>query len=861
MRDCFTRLCFKALVYTIMIYSSFATAQEYNFCNFNVESGLPSSEIYRVYQDKNGLLWLITDKGVCYYDGYDFNTSLTEEKLFNKVVLDYFVRDDYIWFVTLSKELYKYHITEQTLEEYPYNDKIINATNASVVIDLYVTETNDVYMEFKNTVGYLKISGSGELENNIDVRKGEVELVNLIDESNSTFSYLDNVSEAKAIPDFKAEIVKFPSDYINLHKLITVNKQHKILHNGNEVYILSGEHLTKKIEVPGRIYNIGTFGSFYFWVSTADKGVHLYDLSGNLKSTFLEGESVTDLTFDHESGMWITTINGGVYYAKDIHIKSYTLGNKVAQKVTSLTKDQKGNLYIAYDNGSVYQKTPKGEFNLLYESETMVPSFVQYNDVYKDVLVHNEGVSFFLNNQNQGIYSGYISGFTDDIHDYPMVVSQRVYSKFISKESLEKSKPFGSRIYDAQESNSGCFIATMDGIYYRNNGIESLLNNDPLYRLRVNDIDQSNEVLYGASHGKGVLRFDQDKIKSIDKSDGLFNNIVQEVYVEDATTVWACTNSGLNRLIFKGEKLIQLDGISTVDGLISDEVIDVEILNDSVWVGTRKGLCVFPKKIIDQKKKFQSDTFFKIASVKVNDNEVTNLKGLNYNQNRLQVTYSGISFKNSDQLEYRYKLDGLEDNWHQTNNKEILYSSVPPGEYDLTIQIREKNKKWLIDQQILIPVQIHEAFWKTGWFICSVILLVALLIYLFFKIRVLSYNEDIIRELLRTLMKKVKTNEQSILVKVDGKETKIITSEIHYIKSSGNYIEIVTQEKSYLSRDNIKHFMDKLPDKLEFIRIHRSYVIRIDKVSQKNSKTVVVLNEEIPVGKTYRKEIEKIFLS
>jgi DNA-binding LytR/AlgR family response regulator len=134
------------------------------------------------------------------------------------------------------------------------------------------------------------------------------------------------------------------------------------------------------------------------------------------------------------------------------------------------------------------------------------------------------------------------------------------------------------------------------------------------------------------------------------------------------------------------------------------------------------------------------------------------------------------------------------------------------------------------------------------------------LLYGFFKIRILTYNKDIIGELLRTLVKKVKKEAPTIFIKIEGKETKILSSDICYIKSSGNYIEIVTVQKTLLYRDNIKYFIEKLPDKLEYIRIHRSYVIRIDKVTQKTSKSVVINEVEIPVGKTFRKEIDKIFI-
>ncbi|NQY05261.1 MAG: LytTR family transcriptional regulator DNA-binding domain-containing protein [Flavobacteriaceae bacterium] len=862
MRKSFKGLCFKAFVFTIVLYSYFSYGQEYNFINYNVENGLPSSEIYRVFQDENGLLWFITDKGVCYYDGYDFSTEMTDEKLFGTVVIDYFITDNHIWFVTMSKGLFKYNLRDKSVVPYPYNGKLKQIVKANVILDLYVSDEEDVYITIREHTGYLKLSAKGGVENYTSIihTKVGLEMVSAIDQCGRAFSFMDLTNQKSPIPKITKRKLILNGSYLDLYEAIVIDDKHTLVHNGLKVVLFQNDREYKEFNYKNRIVRSGIFGKDSFWVSIYDEGVYVYNLKGELQIHFLEGESISDITFDHESGFWASSLRGGSYYFKDIRIKSFFQYKDIVQRITSLTKDNDNNLYIGYIDGCVYKKAISGNLELIYESSNSKPSYVQYNAAFNDILIHNDGMNFFLNKSDSPINTGYTVGLTDDEHNYPIAINYRGYSKLISPKSIEKSELFRSRIYDAQESDAGCFIATSEGIYHKNGGIETLLDNDPLYSLRVNDIDEANNALYGASQGKGVLRFNNKKIRSINRSDGLFNNIVKEIYIEDSTTVWACTNSGLNRLIFKGEELIQLDGISSVDGLISDEVIDIEILNDSVWVGTRKGLSVFPKEILNQKNESGNDKFFKITSLKVNENTVRNLKNLKYNQNRLKISYTGISFKNSGQLEYRHKLEGLEQNWNQTNNREILYSSVPPGEFKLIIQIREKNKKWLVNQQIQLPVQIHQAFWKTPWFIITTIAFVSLLIYLFFKIRVLSYNEDIIRELLRTLMKKVKAKEQSILVKVDGKETKIITSEIHYIKSSGNYIEIVTREKLYLSRDNIKHFLEKLPDKLEFIRIHRSYVIRIDKVRQKNSKTVVVLDEEIPVGKTYRKEIEKIFL-
>lgn len=56
-------------------------SQDPYFINFNTNDGLPSNEVYDIREDKNGKLWFTTDRGVAVYDGYNFKTYSTLDKM------------------------------------------------------------------------------------------------------------------------------------------------------------------------------------------------------------------------------------------------------------------------------------------------------------------------------------------------------------------------------------------------------------------------------------------------------------------------------------------------------------------------------------------------------------------------------------------------------------------------------------------------------------------------------------------------------------------------------------------------------------------------------------------------------------
>jgi DNA-binding LytR/AlgR family response regulator len=204
-------------------------------------------------------------------------------------------------------------------------------------------------------------------------------------------------------------------------------------------------------------------------------------------------------------------------------------------------------------------------------------------------------------------------------------------------------------------------------------------------------------------------------------------------------------------------------------------------------------------------------------------------------------------------------LEGSDSQWHYTVSKTANYSNLAPGKYQFIVQVKGENPRWET-QSVSIPIYISPPFWNTWWFITLVIAALVFLIYLFFKYRILLYNKALVRELLRLALKRLRKKSKYILVKEGSTEVKILCHEIRYIKSDGNYIEIYHDKGKTVVRYKIGEFLDLVPDPLEYIRIRRSYIIRLDRVEEKGKNMVVVAGEKLQVGVTYQKELSKIQL-
>lgn len=93
------------------------------------------------------------------------------------------------------------------------------------------------------------------------------------------------------------------------------------------------------------------------------------------------------------------------------------------------------------------------------------------------------------------------------------------------------------------------------------------------------------------------------------------------------------------------------------------------------------------------------------------------------------------------------------------------------------------------------------------------------------------------------------TGGQQKFVFKDGYTTVSVPyEEILYIESEGNYITIVTEDRKYTLRQSLSWCLQSLPDS-QFKRIHRSYIINIDKVEKSNARSVSIRNKVIPVSR------------
>lgn len=99
-----------------------------------------------------------------------------------------------------------------------------------------------------------------------------------------------------------------------------------------------------------------------------------------------------------------------------------------------------------------------------------------------------------------------------------------------------------------------------------------------------------------------------------------------------------------------------------------------------------------------------------------------------------------------------------------------------------------------------------------------------------------------------------------LFVKTGYSTVKISFNEIRYVEGLKDYIKIFVNEKSLITKSTIKHFESKLPSGL-FARVHKSYIISIDKIDKIEYNHIFIGQKKIPIGMQFKNSFyEKINL-
>lgn len=240
-----------------------------------------------------------------------------------------------------------------------------------------------------------------------------------------------------------------------------------------------------------------------------------------------------------------------------------------------------------------------------------------------------------------------------------------------------------------------------------------------------------DHALWIAAYSDGLWRWHNGKMTQFSAKQGLPNNTIQSVIADDYGTLWMTSNDGifsaplqhLNEYCDGKRQTVAFTRYGLSNGM---ETLECNQYGDpSVWK-TRDGRLLFCTMrgvaVIDpHPERVPRDTTpptVTIENILLNNRTLSRTDSLvmESDQHYLAIHYKAPCFVGTDNVRYKYRMEGFDTEWHETNGREATsFNALPPGEYTFHIIACNADGVWNMDGA-RVMIRVPAPFWQTWWF-------------------------------------------------------------------------------------------------------------------------------------------------
>jgi len=733
--------------------SHLGIGQTLPFRTYSIEKGLSEAVVNDLLQDTQGYLWIATSYGLNRFDGIKFKNYYSEDGLLaNKVYSLYEDKKGDLWIGTGGG-------VNVMRRDSIYTPANLKPLESSTITDIYQDHQGDFWFATdgegvwhvdrnKNLTQYRKIHGMGddrvraiiEDENSVlwfATRNG---LTKLEDGNFRTYTTQDGLADNR------------------LRDLVLGSDGSLWIATRNGLCNYKRENFRCYTEKDGLINNgiqsISRDHNGNLWLGTEEGASHF--VNGTFTNYTADEGLANNIIYatecDREGNIWFGTFGGGVSIFLGNDFENYTVEQGLPNNViTSIAEDQSGQHWIGTFGG--ISKIQNDHFTTLNTSNGLVD-----DKVY--TIRAGEGDSLLIG--TRGGFSIYdqrkFRNFNHDELPYRKIraVLNPKYSSGIWLGTYGEGLLHyqnGHFIHLTEEdglaNNTILSLAeTRDGsIWIANYGGVSRLKNDKFTNYSIHDGLPNNGVLdilksksghlWFATFG-GIARFDSGKFETITADDGLPDEVCYFIEQDDRGIFWIGTNKGVIRFDYNAyssdDETVRSRAFKLVtqnQGLVANEMNAGASFKDregNLWFGSVGGLTKFaPSK---EKINNVAPTVH-IENMQMAGENIPLDADIEIGSDSHNITFNfiGISFSAPQLVLYKYRLKNSGEDWQQTSQRSVRYSTLAPGDYTFEVKARN-NDGWWSKQATELSFTVLAPFWMRWWFI-GVVLIVVILIVLF----------------------------------------------------------------------------------------------------------------------------------
>ncbi|MEQ8471769.1 MAG: two-component regulator propeller domain-containing protein [Marinoscillum sp.] len=468
------------------------------------------------------------------------------------------------------------------------------------------------------------------------------------------------------------------------------------------------------------------------WLGTNKGGVNYFSSKAVSFSFFKQlddhptnANDIWPIVEDKNGNLWLGTDGGGLTYfnQKTGKYTNYTHNPKDPNSISSdivvsMSKAADGGLWLGtYFGGLNYFDGKK--FTTYYKNDGD-PNAVSDNSVWNLLLDSQKRLWVGTLKGGVDVYDGDFKKLKHYGLDNQLINSDYITSMCEDKDGkMWIGTGYGLEVIDPT-------VDTIRHILRETGNPESLSNNSILHIF----CDDQNNMWIGTMYG--LSRYDQEKdvFTSYTKEDGLPENMVAATAQDDQGDYWLSTPKGLSKMVIKNGKpmFYNFDISDGLQGDVFNERSVLRLRNGDLAFGGKNGLNIFdPKKIKineDNNKLVFLNFFISNQQIKPGDffndrhwfenglNNTDVLK-LEHDENSFTVEFTSLSFYRQENINYKYRLIGFDDDWViRPNIHRANYTNLDPGNYQFEVMASDQTQRWN-NQAKTLNIQILSPWWQT----------------------------------------------------------------------------------------------------------------------------------------------------
>ena len=788
------------------VNSSLPIEKDLTFYLLDTELGLSNDGVWDIEQDYFGFIWIATPEGLNRYDGTQFVTyKKNNSNLSNNFIKQIQVNKEGNLLLATANSLNIYNLKLEKFKnlsvEYKlnkenlscvyngkknkiiigYEEKGIKIINKDGGIESYTYDKKNSFSLSSNEISsitqhvdsILWVGTKNNGLNKINLKTKETTRIPLIQKNNASPSSINTLYSEK-----------------NGNLWVGTN-------NGLFVITKEGDTLSlKKSEIRGKGLSDGNVLCFeeddlgQMWIGTRNGGLNILNKSDflsqeidlnlswyipNQDGTSIFNRTVLSLKKDNNNNMWIGTSTGLNFVnprgepIKLIH-KNNSKNSISHDRISALAKSSDENIWIGTDGSGV------------------------------DFLNSHTGIFKHYDQSTYDISNNYIISLHEDkkkrlwIGTYQGGLNKMDIRTGISIHYFKDNPEKGSDIRVIfEDSKNNIWIATeTGGLFFYNEVNDEFEYKDVINGIYVRDIcEDKNGVLWLATEGLGIVKYETTKdvisifnsknikgfnsdiiysiisipngdilagtlhegfirlnprnktIINFNESNGLSNNTVSSMVIENDSSIWLGTFKGISNYNPKNHEIYNLETYNNIQK--SKFNIGSSIITESgiIYFGGDKGLNVFNPKKIKIKKESHPIVFenLEVLNKKV---PITDKKGildqsilyedhitLNHDEKFLSLDYVTLKYPFVKNTMYSYKVENYHDQWVNTNGAgQVNLTNMPPGDYILNVKAKFGTGDEVIKS---LKITINPPFWKSPIAILCYVLFISLSLWALMK--------------------------------------------------------------------------------------------------------------------------------